>query len=129
MLVVSARSNAVRREVVRDRIDVCEHWLETGIPHRTRGREKREAGHDDFAARGQVQRAQAEQDGIGTAGAADCMPGARQPGDFAFQLLDAGTHDEALRLHDVGNRALDIVLNHSVLPGQVQQRHGHAILK
>ena len=48
----------------------------------------------------QIQRPERQQQRIGPAGAADGVPGVREPGDFGLELRHLGPHDEPLALDD-----------------------------
>ena len=80
---------------------------------------------DDLVARLQVEGPEREQEGIGPAGAADAVPGSREPRDLALQLRHFRSHDEPLPLdhaHDGGEHG---VLDALVLGHEVEQRDVH----
>ena len=55
---------------------------------------------DDLVAGLQIQGAERQEKRIGAAGAANRVPGVREPGDFGLELRDLGPHDEPLALDD-----------------------------
>ena len=72
-----------------------------------------------------LERAQREQQGIRSVGAADGVLDLREAGDAALELRDGIAEDERLLIHDVHHRGNDFIADGGVLRLEIEKRNGH----
>jgi hypothetical protein len=106
------------------RLDVREDRARAQPDDGARGGEEGEGGYHDLVAGTHPDRVQSQDEGVGTARAADRTARAGQPGDLALELADLRAEHEVLALDDRGKRSLEVVPVTPELLDQVEQRHG-----
>ena len=90
-----------------------------------RSREKSKRSRDHLIATTDVERAQREQNRVGSIGATDGVPRVRQQRNALLQIRDGLAEDEALLLHDSEHRGDDVFADAGVLSAQVEHRDSH----
>ena len=90
--------------------------------HAAGGGEECKGRENHFVARTNIKRLQRKQNGVRTVGATDRMLGLAIGGNFLLKLVDLGTANEILALHDGQHRGLDLCTDSGVLSFQVKKR-------
>ncbi len=125
---VCAEMAGVRIDVVRARIDVHKDRTRSDVVNRAARREEGEGRGDHLVAVADAQRAQRQQNGIGSVGAAHRELDLGQPRDAALELRDRIAQNERLLVDDLHERGHDFVADRGVLCLQVEKRYGHNYL-